>query len=223
MSRPNGSAPVPPRLRGCPSWSGYRGGRADDASLFRRQSHLGPGQGISGNDPHARARMPERLVWLAAGEADLPSVCRPGSKHVLSVLVVAMPLKAVLLSYSDINSAKEMRGSVERRGLCGDIYLTSSPSGARVSDLKVDTSVRKGEVTLSAAVQGLAADLPYTLRVEIREGSQAVRAFTSKAFKAGDLLEGRISLTEKWMPDKLWDLHTPQNMFHAYVSLADAE
>ena len=161
-------------------------------------------------------------IRFPAGEADLTSVCRPGSKHVLSVLVVAMPLKAVLLSYSDINSAKEMRGSVERRGLCGDIYLTSSPSGARVSDLKVDTSVRKGEVTLSAAVQGMAADLAYTLRLEIREGSQTVRAFTSKSFKAGDLRGGRVSLTEKWMPEKLWDLHTPRNMFHAHVSLADA-
>src|SRR5438128_1810798 len=133
-----------------------------------------------------------------------------------------MPLKEVLFASTTTNLAKEMRGSVERRGLCGDIYLASSPSGARVSDLKVDTSVRKGEVTLSAAVQGLAADLPYTLRAEIREGSQAVRAFTSKAFKAGDLREGRISLTEKWMPEKLWDLHTPQNMFHAHVWLADA-
>lgn len=161
-------------------------------------------------------------IRFPAGEADLTPVCPPGGKHLLSLLALAMPLQEVLLASTATNLAKDARGSVERRGLCGDIYLTSSPSGARHSNLKVDTSVRKGEVTLSAAVQGLAADLPYMLRVEIREGSQTVRAFTSKAFGAGDLRDGRISLTEKWMPEKLWDLHTPQNMFHAHVSLTDA-
>src|SRR5258707_43417 len=33
-----------------------------------------------------------------AGEVDLPTACRPGRKQVLSLLVVALPLKGVLLS-----------------------------------------------------------------------------------------------------------------------------
>src|SRR5205823_3135304 len=139
-------------------------------------------------------------VRFPAGEADLTAACRPGRKHVLSVLVVAMPLKGVLLSYSDTNSAREVKGAVERRGLCGDVYLTSTPAAARVSDVKVDTSVRKGEITFDAALAGLAADVPYALSVQIRENGRGVRAFTSKAFKAGDLKGGRIAITEKWKP-----------------------
>src|SRR5262249_28771755 len=138
-----------------------------------------------------------------AGEADLTPACRPGSKPLLSLLVVALPLKGVMLSYTDTNAARETRGSVERRGLCGDVYLLSTPAAARVADVKVDTSVRKGEVSLSAALEGLAADGEYALRVQIREDGRDVREFTSKQFKAGDLKGGRIALTEKWMPEKL--------------------
>src|SRR3954470_17394373 len=58
-----------------------------------------------------------------AGEVDLSGVCRPGEKHVLSLLVVALPLKAVMLSYKDSAAATQVKGTVPRRGLCGDVYL----------------------------------------------------------------------------------------------------
>ncbi len=51
----------------------------------------------------------------------------------LSLLVVAMPLKGVLLSYTDTNSAREVKGTVERRGLCGDVYLVGTPARPRAS------------------------------------------------------------------------------------------
>jgi len=69
-------------------------------------------------------------VRFPAGETDLTSVCLPGGKHVLSLLVVAMPLKGVMLSYNDTASAREVKGSVSRRGLCGDAYLVAEPPGA---------------------------------------------------------------------------------------------
>ena len=89
-----------------------------------------------------------------AGEVDLTAVCQPGGKHVLSLLVVAMPLKGVMLSYSDTNSAKEVKGTVARRGLCGDVYLVGDAGRARDRRRKVDTSVRKGEITFDAALRG---------------------------------------------------------------------
>src|SRR5262245_39611442 len=96
-------------------------------------------------------------VRFAAGQVDLTPVCRPGTKYVLSLLVVAMPLQGVLLSYSDTKSARKVKGAVERRGLCGDVFLTSRPAGPRIADVKVDTSVRKGEVTFTVALEGIAA------------------------------------------------------------------
>ncbi|MCY3022818.1 MAG: hypothetical protein NTW87_27885 [Planctomycetota bacterium] len=156
------------------------------------------------------------------GEADLTSVCRPGGKHVLSMFVVAMPLKGVMLSYNDTASARAVKGSVARRGLCGDVYLVGTPAAARIADVKVATSVRKGEIALDVALQGLAADAQYALRAQVTENGRAVREFTGKAFKGADLKDGRIAFAEAWKPEKLWDVHTPQNAHLISVSLLEA-
>ncbi len=59
-------------------------------------------------------------LHFPGGRLDLTAACPAGSRHVLSLLVVAMPLSAVQMSFSDTNAAKEAQGHVERRGLCGD-------------------------------------------------------------------------------------------------------
>jgi len=161
-----------------------------------------------------------RFPW---GELDLTSVCHPGRKHVLSLLVVALPLKGVMLSFSDTNAAKQVEGSVARRGLCGDVYLVGEPPAARLDEVKVDTSVRRGEITFRAAARGLAAGHRYSLRARVTEAGRAVRTFTSKPFAASDLTEGRFSFTAKWLADKLWDIHAPENMYQLSLSLLDAK
>jgi len=66
------------------------------------------------------------------GEVDLTAVCRPGATHLLSMLVTAAPLAAVMLSYTDTASARKVKGTVPRRGLCGDVTLVSRPPGAHL-------------------------------------------------------------------------------------------
>jgi len=156
------------------------------------------------------------------GELDLTAYVRPGSTHVLSLLVVAMPLKGVLLSHTDSNAAREVKGKVERRGLCGDVFLVSTPAGPRVGDLKVDTSVRKAEITVDAAIQGLVADGRHSLRAQITRDGRTVSEFTSRKFKSSDLAAGRITVSETWKPDALWDLHSPTNQYEVTLSLLDA-
>jgi hypothetical protein len=160
-------------------------------------------------------------IRFPAGAVDLTGTCQPGGKHRLSLLVYALPLRGVLLSYSDTNSAREVKGQVERRGLCGDVFLTSVPA-AHVADVKVDTSVRKRRIAVSAALDGLTAKVPYTLRVRIREKGRVVREFTSKRFTTADLTAGRIQVAEQWRPENLWDVHTPQNQSTADVALVDS-
>ncbi|MBI4621620.1 MAG: hypothetical protein HY736_00170 [Verrucomicrobia bacterium] len=161
-------------------------------------------------------------VRFPAGELDLTAACTPGATHVLSVLVVALPLKGLMLSYTDSASAREVKGSVPRRGLCGDVYLVSQPAGPRIGETRTGTSVRKQEFTFGAALENLAADARYTLRARVMDGGRTVREFTSRAFSGGDLQEGRIEFTEKWLPEKLWDLHTPANTHALELSLLDA-
>ena len=161
-------------------------------------------------------------MLFPAGEVDLTSACRPGGKHVLSMAVVAMPLRGVMLSYTDTAQAKEVQGSVARRGLCGEVYLVSTPPGPRLADVKVDTSVRKWEITFQAGLDDLAGNAQCALRAVITDNGRKLQEFTSKPFGAADLKDGRFAFVETWHPDKLWDTITPENMYEVSLSLLDA-
>src|SRR5262249_46021475 len=137
-------------------------------------------------------------IRFPGGEIDLTGFCQPGSKHLLTLLVMAMPLKAVMLSYSDTAGAKEIRGRVERRGLCGDVYLVAPPAGAGLGDVQVRTSMRNWEFTLDAEVQGLAANTPYSLRARITDRGIQVAEFTGRTFGTTNLKAGRIEFTKPW-------------------------
>jgi len=162
-------------------------------------------------------------IRFPGGELDITAHVRPGNTHILSILVVAMPLKGVLLSYTDSNSAREIKGKVERRGLCGDVFLVSTPSGPRIGNVKVDTSVRKSEIALEAELQELAPSGQYSLRAQISKDGQTVREFRSRSFTVGDLHERRITFSNAWKPEALWDIHTPANKYEVTLSLVDVQ
>lgn len=160
-------------------------------------------------------------IRFPAGELDLTAALRPGTRHVLSALVVALPLKGVMLSYSDTSSARQVKGFVARRGLCGDVFLVATPQWPRIADVRVATSVRRGEISFDAQIEGLRADSQAALRARISDDSRTATEFLSKRFNASALKDGRFAFTATWKPEKLWDLHAPQNVYTAHVSLLD--
>jgi len=162
-------------------------------------------------------------IRFPAGEADLTAACRPGHTHTLSMLVVAMPLKGVMLSYNDTASARKVQGRVARRGLCGDVYLASTPRTARISNVKVETSARKWCVRFDAALHNLDDGSKYVLKANVADGERTIQEFASKPFKKDELKNGRIAFTDEWKPEKLWDVHTPQNTYQLRLSLREAD
>jgi hypothetical protein len=142
-----------------------------------------------------------------SGEVDLTPFCRPGQTHAVAMQVTAMPLKAVMLSYSDSAAAKTIEGTVQRRGIVGDVYLNAMPQGPRIAGVKVETSVRKWELAIQAAIDGAEAGASYRLAAHV-DGKQ----FSGAAPR----------FTASWHPEKLWDIHTPQNQYDLTVSLVDA-
>ena len=158
-------------------------------------------------------------IRFPGGELDLTQTCRPGGEHAITILVVALPLKAVMLSYADTASARQVKGTVPRRGLCGDIYLVGTPAGARIEDVSVETSVRKGQISIGAAVGLLRSGKTYSLRARVK--GQDVAGFVSRNFTTDDLVDGRFQFTADWKPEQLWDVHTPANMFSLSLSLVD--
>jgi hypothetical protein len=154
-----------------------------------------------------------------AGELDLSPHLHPGGSDTLCLLVVAMPLKGVLLSYTDSNSARQLKGKVERRGLCGDVFLVGTPPGPRFEGVRVETSTRRSEVTFDVALQDLAPQAEYRIRGRITRDGAMVREVESRGFRGADLHGGHLSFSESWKPGALWDLHTATNLFHLTLSL----
>src|SRR5205823_4645397 len=139
-----------------------------------------------------------------------------------TMFVIAMPLKAVMLSHADTTAAREVKGEVPRRGLCGDVFLGSEPAGSRIGDCRVETWVRKGEITVDAGLEQLDAQSKYFFRAVVTDHGQRVREFRSPLFRGADLQEGRFAFHQKWLPARLWDLNTPGNVLDLQLTLLDA-
>ena len=162
-------------------------------------------------------------IRFPAGQADITAAVRPGSTHVLSMLVVAMPLKAVMESYSDTNTARQRKGTVQRRGLCGDVWLLSEPGEIRLGNTQIFTSFRESQITFQSALEGVAPANGLKLRARITEPGRQVAEFTSHTFSSGELTNNRVAFRASWKPTKVWDVHTPENQYTAELSLLDAQ
>ena len=68
-----------------------------------------------------------------AGEVDLTALCPPGGKHVLSLLVVAMPLQEVMLGVQRHQRRQEDRGAEWRGAACAATFTSSARPPARAS------------------------------------------------------------------------------------------
>lgn len=156
------------------------------------------------------------------GELDVGAHCRPGNTHRLSLQVSAMPLRAVLVSYSDSNQARAIKGRVERRGLCGDLFLVGQPAGARLADVKVDPSWRRGETRVEVGLEGLEPARRYRVEVRVARAGAELHRWRSPVFVGREVLRGRLAFVERWRPELAWDLHTP-NHLHDLVCTLVAE
>jgi beta-galactosidase len=146
------------------------------------------------------------------GEIDLTPWCRPGATFLLRMRVTALPLQAVMLSYSDTASVKTIEGTVARRGITGDLFLESMPAGTRLGGIQVETSVRRGEITVAAEVAGAKPGARYGYFARVYEGGRLVKTFAGA--------DPRFA--ESWLPPKLWDTHTPSNQYQLTVTLTDS-
>lgn len=155
-----------------------------------------------------------------AGQVDITSHCEPARTHKLTMLVVALPLKAVLQSYTDSASARTVKGTVARRGTCGNIFLVGSVSGPRISEAKVDTYVRSGRIRFRVNVTNhLSGTLRARVRVTAPDGE--VMEATGTAMKGGGTGIMGVGFGKRWKPKNLWDIHTPTNQCEAVFSLID--
>ncbi len=161
-------------------------------------------------------------IGFPGGAVDVTAACQPGRKHVLSLGVKALPLAEEVAVFNDTMAPARRRGRVARKGLCGDTFLVSTPAGAHIGNVKVNTSVQKWQIALDVALAGLDPDKSYRLQALITDEGQKAKDFVSAPFSTDDVKDGRLAFSSPWKPDKLWDIHTPRNMYDVHVSLLDA-
>ena len=160
-------------------------------------------------------------ISFPSGSIDITGVVHPGEKHVLSIQLVALPLKGVIQSYSDTNAAKEMKSTVDRRGLCGDVYLVGSPLKAQAEEVRVATSTRNWTITIGANISGIDVGKTYRIQGRVLDLGRPVKSFLSPALTSRSLNSSLVSFTAPWKPAKLWDLNTPQNQYELELTLID--
>ena len=114
--------------------------------------------------------------------------------HLATFPVLVLPLKEMMLAFNDTNMPQEIKGSVKYRGLGGDVFLVSTLAQARVTNVKVDPSVRQWALTLYADLAQLASGADYKLQAKNSDQSQLIKTLISAAFKDADLKNGRFSI-----------------------------
>jgi hypothetical protein len=164
---------------------------------------------------------PAGELRFPGGELDLGNSGLTPGPHELSLRVAAVPLNALLVSYADTATARQVKGSVPRRGLCGDAFLVATPAGARIDDVRVETSVKESQITFDAALTGLDPGRRFKLAVVVSRDGRPIARFESPGFSPDRLEQGRFRWSARWRPDRLWDLHTPGNLETLTLSLLD--
>ncbi len=158
-------------------------------------------------------------IQFPGGEIDLTRTCRPGATHQLAILAIAQLLtpQGTYLPYDEATPETRML----RRGLCGDVFLTGMPRGARITDVRVDTSVRQWAVTFTATLDGLKEAASYVLHASVLEDGEEALTAQSEPFSTEDLEKGRLAFSKEWRTPKLWDTDTPRNQYEAVVELLE--
>ena len=160
------------------------------------------------------------IIW-PGGEADITSACRPGRTQQIAVQVFARSLTDQYGAFTRAEAGPNRARSIGRRGMVGDVFLTSAPAGARIDDVKVDTSVRKWALTLTALLHGLDEGKSYRLRARVLDGEAEVLTAESRPFTSADLENDRFSFSAPWRPDKLWDTDAPENTYDVALDLLE--
>ncbi|MCL1920091.1 MAG: hypothetical protein FWG50_03285 [Kiritimatiellaeota bacterium] len=157
-------------------------------------------------------------VWYPGGEIGLGMT--PGKEHEIALLVTARPFSATHQAFMAPDRVIESKASVKLRGITGDLYLSAKPY-CNFADAHIITSTRDGTITFVVEDfgAGLSLTLPrgnFKLRVEVK-GCGESKTFVSP--KIDLLRDGAMRFTVPWKNPKLWDTHTPQNLYTANISL----
>lgn len=151
-----------------------------------------------------------RVTW-PWGTVDITSAVTPGQTAELRVLVAAIADAEQVgtfwqNAFMDVSYAA---ATLKSRGLTGSVFLETSVSEARVTDVFVRTSTRKKEVALDVELTGLRQPGPIQIVADmLNEQGDVERSFTANASVSVAETQS-LTVSWPWADPRLWDVGQP--------------
>jgi len=141
---------------------------------------------------------PAGTCVFPCGEVDLTALAKPGAKQTLAIEAKAYPPQEGALVFNAPDRAEMRKINLRNRGLTGAVRLETMPSGPRIADSTVETSVERGEIAFVADLAGLpedAAGARFILSASVA-GCGTEKRFESKPLAPGT--NGTVRFTAPW-------------------------
>ncbi|NUQ00104.1 MAG: hypothetical protein HUU35_09655, partial [Armatimonadetes bacterium] len=159
-------------------------------------------------------------VRFPGGRLDLTDALRPGTTTRLAVHVTTDPLEKERMVAMREDLIERVKAEVRFRGLVGDVFLESEPTGPRLGAVQARPSVRQKALGLAVEAVDLAAGRRYHLEAVARRGGGEEWRARSQPFGPGDLRDGRAVVSLPWANPRLWDFGQP-NLYDLEVTLLE--
>lgn len=155
------------------------------------------------------------------GEVDITKAVRNGAENTLRILVIATPDEGEIINFMGYAQESKSKARLDSAGLIGEVFIESRPMGATVSDVFVQTSTRKGTLTLDVELQGISSSgsVNFTARILDKQGIEVKKFDQAVPVKATDIQV--VKMSWPWADAKLWDLDQP-NLYTLKLSFSGA-
>jgi beta-galactosidase len=105
------------------------------------------------------------------GTVNLTNFVKPGQEATLTMLVVATLTKSEvmqLMGYANAADNPMVQATLQSAGIIGNLWLDAMPRGARLDGVWVQTSTRRGELSVQAETSGMTAGRVVPLKATSR-------------------------------------------------------
>ncbi len=158
------------------------------------------------------------------GEVNIGSYVQAGKRFTLSVFVLSVASAKEVFDLMGTATAQinVRQSNLSSAGIIGDVFLTKRPASVYISDVFVQPSVRKKELTVIVEVKGIntASKLDYLASV-INENGEIEKAWTGTSQVIHSAMQ-TFSVSLPWGNPRLWDIDDP-NMYTLKFTVQSAE
>ena len=155
-------------------------------------------------------------VNFPGGKVLLNPLAAAGRKQELLILVSASAKDLYEVSFNAPDRATKTKADISCRGINGDIYLTGEPLGAKIGDMRIDTSVSSNEITFDVSLKDADPGVYYiTINLLSPENEKICFEPHRFSFVPGK----RLSFKEHLKTAVLWDIDAFENIYHVEAVL----